>query len=357
VVTQALDQPQVVHTDSLGNDGDLDVLTAALGEPSVTWSENTLADTTGFQPPKAIESEIDGAVDLHTADLNGNGTVDVLAASLRDDLVAWYENNGDGTFSEKKVLSTDLDGASAVRAADFDRDGDTDIVAGAVLAEKVVWYENKGDGTFQDGVPIATDVQGLETLHVSDLDRDDVPDVLVVAYQESTINRYEPKDPSADSLRFVERPAVGTNLQEPIDVHTADLFQDGTKDLLAGTVGPESLFLFENRTERDTLGAFGEKQMLAREVRTVEDIGTGDLDGDGDQDVLAAAFGSGAVVWVENKGTGTFAAPQPIATDVPNVISIDVADVDRDGDLDILVASQANNTIAWYENRLVDESL
>jgi hypothetical protein len=122
-------------------------------------------------------------------------------------------------------------------------------------------------------------------------------------------------------------------------------------------VGTESLFLFENRTERDTLGAFGEKQMLAREVRTVEDIGTGDLDGDGDQDVLAAAFGSGAVVWVENKGTGTFAAPQPIATDVPNVISIDVADVDRDGDLDILVASQANNTIAWYENRLVDESL
>jgi hypothetical protein len=356
VVTQGLDQPQVVHTDSLGNDGDLDVLTAALGRTSVAWSENTLSDTSGFQPPKSIDAGIDGAVDLHSADLSGNGTVDVLAASLRDDLVAWYENKGDGTFSEKRTLSTDLDGASAVRTADFDQDGDTDVVAGAVLAETVVWYENKGNGEFRDGVPIATDVQGLETLHISDLDGDDVPDVLVVAYQDSTINRYEPKDPSADSMQFVERPAVGTNLEEPIDVHTADLSQDGTQDLLAGTVGAESLYLFENQTQRDTLGAFGPKQLLARDVRTVEDIGTGDLDGDGDQDVFAAAFGSGTVVWVENKGNGTFAPPRPIATDVPNVISIDVADVDADGDLDVLTASQANNTIGWYENRVVDEA-
>ena len=354
VVTQALDQPQVVHTDSLGNDGDLDVLTAALGGTSVAWSENTLSDTTGFQPPRSIDASINGAVDLHSADLSGNGTVDVLAASLRDDLVAWYENKGDGTFSEKRVLSTDLNGASAVRAADFDQDGDTDVVAGAVLAEEVVWYENKGGGEFRDGVPIATGVQGLETLHISDLDGDDVPDVLVVAYQENTINRYEPKDPAADSLRFVERPAIGTNLKEPIDVHTADLSQDGTQDLLAGTVGSESLYLFENRTGRDTLDAFGAKQLLAPEVRTVEDIATGDLDGDGDQDVFAAAFGSGTVVWIENKGNGTFASPRPIATDVPNVISIDVADVDADGDLDVLTASQANNTIGWYENRVVD---
>lgn len=354
VVTQALDQPQIVHTDSLGDDGDLDVLVAALGRTSVAWSENTITGTRGFEAPKPIDTAINGAVDLYSADLSGNGRVDVLAASLRDDLLAWYENKGDGTFSKKQTLSADLNGASAVRAADFDQDGDTDVVAGGVLAESVVWYENKGGGEFRDGEPLATNVQGLETLHISDLDRDDVPDVLVVAYQENTINRYEPKDPSADSLQFVERPAVGTNLQEPIDVHTADLFQDGTKDLLAGTVGPESLFLFENRTERDTLGAFGKKQMLARDVRTVEDIDTGDLDDDGDQDVLAAAFGSGTVVWVQNEGTGTFASPQPIATDVPNVMSIDVADVDRDGDLDLLVASQANNTIGWYENRLSD---
>jgi hypothetical protein len=357
VVTQALDQPQVVHTDSLGNDGDLDVLTAALEGTAVAWSENTLsADTKDFQAPKPIDAAIDGAVDLHSADLSGNGTVDVLAASLRDDLVAWYENKGDGTFSEKQTLSADLDGASAVRAADFDQDGDMDVVAGAVLAKKVVWYENEGGGEFRDGVPIATDVQGLETIHISDLDQDEVPDVLVVAYQDSTINRYEPKDPSADSLQFAERPAVGTNLEEPIDVHTADLSQDGTQDLLAGTVGTESLYLFENRIDRDTLGAFGEKQMLARGVRTVEDIDTGDLDGDGDEDVFAAAFGSGTVVWVENKGKGTFAPPRPIATDVPNVISIDVADVDADGDLDVLTASQANNTIGWYENQLVNET-
>ncbi|PSQ96899.1 MAG: hypothetical protein BRD55_04445 [Bacteroidetes bacterium SW_9_63_38] len=356
VVSQSLEQPQVVRADSLGDDSSLDVLAAALGRPSVAWSENARSDTSGFQAPKPIGTAIDGAVDLHSADLTGNGRVDVLAISLRDDMVAWYKNEGRGTFGERKTLSADLDGASTVGTADVDGDGDADVVVGAVLAQTVVWFENKGGGEFRDGVPIATDVQGLETIHIADLDRDDVPDVLAVAYQDNIINRYEPADSSSDSLRFVERPAVGTDLQEPIEVHAANLSQDAPPDLLAGTVGAESLFLFENRTDRDTLEAFGDKQMLAREARTIEDIEAGDLDDDGDQDVLAAAFDSGTVVWVENKGERTFAPPRTIAMGVPNVISIDVTDVDGDGDLDVLTASQADNTIGWHENRLVDDT-
>lgn len=359
VVTQAMEQPQVVRTDSLGENGTLDVLTAALGRRAVAWSENTPTEPGGFRAPKVIEESVDGVVDLATADLTGNGRVDVLSASLRDDVVAWYRNEGDGTFSAPQPLDVAADGASAVRAADFDQDGDMDVVAGAVLDQTVTWYENQGDGTFSDGTPIATNVQGLETLHISDLDRDTVPDVLVVAYKDSTINRYEPKAPSADSLQFVERPAVGADLQDPIDVHTADLFGNGRNDLLAGTVGSHSLVLFKNRgQEPDDASPFGEPRLLAHEsTKTVEDIGTGDLDGDGDEDIVAAAFASGAVVWVENQGNGLFAAPQPVATNVPNVISLDVADVDRDGDLDVITASQADNTIGWYENRLADERL
>jgi len=356
VVTQAMEQPQVVRVDSLGEGAPLDVLTAALGRTAVAWSENTPAEPGGFRPPRAIEESVDGVVDLATADLTGNGRVDVLSASLRDDVVAWYKNEGDGTFAAPQPLDVAADGASAVRTADFDQDGDVDVVAGAVLDQTVTWYENQGDGTFSDGTPIATNVQGLETLHISDLDRDGVPDVLVVAYKDSTINRYEPRDPSADSLRFVERPAVGADLDDPIDVHTADLFGNGRTDLLAGTVGTRSLVLFKNEgASEGGKSPFGDRRVLARTTKTVEDIGTGDLDGDGDTDILAAAFASDAVVWVQNQGGGTFAAPQPVATNVPNVISLDVADVDQDGDLDIITASQADNTIGWYENRLADE--
>jgi len=350
-VATDLQQPQVVHTDSLGDDEDLDVLVAALGEQSIAWSENTDTDDRRFRTPSVIEPAVDGVVDVTTSDLTGNGRVDVVSASLRDDVVAWYENEGDGTFGEAQPLDTEADGAVAVRTADLDGDGDTDVVAGALFDETVTWYENLGNGTFAEGRVMADSVRGLETLHVTDLDDDRVPDVLVVSYQDSTIARYEP-DVSDDSVRFVERPPVGTNLREPIDVHTADLLGNDRKDVLAGKVGEESLVLYENRAQGSTQPTFGNERILSTGLQTIEEIATGDLDGDGDQDIFVAAFGSNRVVWFENLGDGTFGPAQPIATDVPDVISLSVADVDGDGDVDVLAASQSDNTVAWYENHL-----
>jgi serine/threonine protein kinase len=350
-VADDLEQPQVVHTDSLGSDGDLDVLIAALGEQSLTWSENSEASEPRFQPPTAIETAVDGVVDVATGDLTGNGRVDVISASLRDDVLAWYENEGDGTFSDARSLDDEADGAMAVRAADLDRDGDTDVVAGALLDETVTWYENLGDGRFAEGRVVADSVSGLETLNITDLDNDDVPDVLVVSYRDNTIARYE-STVSDDSVRFVERPPVGTNLRDPIEVHTADLLGNGREDVLAGKAGAQPLVLFENRARGANQPTFGNKRILSTGLETIEEIGTGDLDGDGDQDIFVAAFGSDRVVWFENLGDGTFGPAEPIATDVPDVISLSVADVDRDGDVDVLVASQTGNTVAWYENFL-----
>ena len=37
---------------------------------------------------------------VETADLDGDGDLDVLSASEADDKVAWYENLGGGAFSD-----------------------------------------------------------------------------------------------------------------------------------------------------------------------------------------------------------------------------------------------------------------
>jgi hypothetical protein len=346
-------QPQVVRADSLGNDGDLDVLMAALGERAVVWSENTLSERGRFSAPTAIDTTTGGAVDVTTADLTGDGRVDVLSASMQDDAVAWYENRG-GTFGEARPLDAEARGAVAVRAADLDRDGRTDVLAGHVLDRTVTWYQNQGAGQFSAGRVVADSVRGLETLHVSDLDADGVPDVLVVSYKDSTIARYEPTRPAEDSVRFVRRPPVGTNLREPIEVHTADVLGNGRADVLAGKAGEEPLVLYENRAKGANQPTFGNKRILSTGLRTIEEIDTGDIDGDGDLDIFAASFESNRVVWFENLGDGTFGPAQPVATGVPNVVSLTVADVDRDGDVDVLAASQTGNTVAWYENHLAE---
>lgn len=346
-------QPQVVRADSLTGDGDLDVVMAALGERAVTWSENTLSGNGRFRAPAAIDTTTGGAVDVTTADLNGNGRVDVLSASMQDDVVAWYENQGE-TFSGARPLDTEADGAAAVEAVDLDGDGDTDVVAGHVLDRTVTWYENRGKGRFKAGGVVVDSVRGLETLNISDLDNDDVPDLLVVSYKDSAITRYEPERQAGDSVRFVQRPPVGTNLREPIEVHTADVVGNGRVDVLAGKAGEEPLVLYENRAKGANQPTFGNKRVLSTGLRTIEEIDTGDIDGDGDLDIFAAAFESNRVVWFENLGDGTFGPAQPVATGVPNVISLIVADVDEDGDVDVLVASQTGNTVEWHENHLVE---
>lgn len=352
VLAEEVDQPQVVHPDSLGEDGDLDVLVASLGAEALTWSENSGAGPVRFESPRPIESAVDGMVDVATADLNDSGRVDVVAASLEDDVVAWYENQGEGAFGEARPLASDADGAVAVETADFEGDGDVDVVAGALLDETVRWYENEGGGTFAEGDVIAEDVGGLESLHISDLDGDDVPDVLIVSYRDSTIRRYEPQRSGAGSLTFVERPPVGTLLREPISIHTADVIGNGRPDVLAGKAGEESLVLYENRRGKGDRLTFGNKRILASGLQTVESIDTGDVDGDGDQDIFAASFDTGEVVWFENLGGGSFGPAQPVLTDIPDVISLNVADVDGDGDVDVFAASQADGTVGWVENYL-----
>jgi len=61
-------------------------------------------------------------------DVDGDGDMDVLSASFYDDKIAWYENDGSESFTER-IISTAADGANSVYAADVDGDGDMDVLS------------------------------------------------------------------------------------------------------------------------------------------------------------------------------------------------------------------------------------
>ena len=56
-------------------------------------------------------------------DMDGDGDLDFLSASYRDDKIAWYENDGSQNFAAR-TITTAADGARSVFAADVDGDGD-----------------------------------------------------------------------------------------------------------------------------------------------------------------------------------------------------------------------------------------
>ncbi|MEM9825893.1 MAG: choice-of-anchor M domain-containing protein [Planctomycetota bacterium] len=72
-----------------------------------------------------------------------------------------------------------------------------------------------------------------------------------------------------------------------------------------------------------------------------------DFDGDGDMDILGAAFDAGAVFWFENTGDGGFGPRQMIDSEATDVWWVEPADMDGDGDLDILASSYSGDLVMY----------
>ena len=94
--------------------------------------------------------------------------------------------------------------------------------------------------------------------------------------------------------------------------------------------------------------AFGPAQELTDAVLPLRCAHAADLDGDGDEDLLAG--GAGRLDWFQNLGAGSFGEGRRISSGVGGIGGIDTADLDGDGDLDVLSASYIGNKIAWFEN-------
>ena len=94
---------------------------------------------------------------VYAADIDNDGDMDVLSSSYSDDKIAWYENDGaaDPSFTAR-TIATAADGAYSVYAADIDNDGDMDVLSASVTDDKIAWYENDGaaDPSFTARTPL-----------------------------------------------------------------------------------------------------------------------------------------------------------------------------------------------------------
>ena len=120
-----------VYAADVDGDGDLDVLGASVLADSIGWWENTIGDGSAWTQ-HIISSAVDGATEVYAADVDGDGDLDVVCSAATADTITWWENAaGDGSTWTEHVLSSTFDSAYSVYAADVDSEGDIDVLGAA----------------------------------------------------------------------------------------------------------------------------------------------------------------------------------------------------------------------------------
>ena len=191
-ISVAADYARSVFAADVDGDGDVDVLSASSFDDKIAWYENDGNPGTPGFTAHTISTAANVASSVFAADVDGDGDTDVLSASVFDDKIAWYENDGNpGTPGfTAHTISTAANGAYSVFAVDVDGDGDTDVLSASSFDDKIAWYENDGSENFTT-YTISNAADRAQSVIAADVDGDGDMDVLSASRDDDKIAWYE----------------------------------------------------------------------------------------------------------------------------------------------------------------------
>lgn len=387
--------PESLHLVDIDEDSDLDVLMGARFDNQLSWFEN---DGNGSYGPVAdITNTMTDVRDAFGADFDGDGDTDVVAVSLNDNRLVWYRNlDGQGDFGSE-INIYNIPGPTHVLGADLDDDGDNDLLVATFLGNRMVWYENlTGNGDFGPEQLVFDSGPNFASIDVGDVDGDNDLDILSVT-QDDNINIFINTDGNGnfafnqtvfstgdiinnaqwididgdsdldivssyggdDTVVWLENTdgngnyaleeVLTSNLAFPVSALGGDMDGDGDIDIVAAGRNDDTVIWFENL---DGQGDFSSQIIISNYRFEPTQLAIGDLDGDGTLDIVTTSFEGFDTLWYRNSnGNGDFEPSRVLASFTHYPWEVYVADVDGDNDLDVVSASRFDNKIAWYENK------
>jgi hypothetical protein len=283
--------PKRVVLGDVDGDGDLDMLTANQGSSTVSVRLNDGAGTFGGGSEIGVDTY---PTRVALGDLDGDGDLDLLVATYTG-LLNVRLNDGTGTFHPGQSVRAQVSVTDAV-LGDVDGDGDLDVLATNFIPETVSVRLNDGTGTFSSTLEIAT--PSPQSLVAGDVDGDGDLDMLVTSISTSTARIYLNTGPGA--FTFSQSVPVGIG---PTNAALGDVDGDGDLDLLtANDFGYVSLC---RNTGQGLFANTNTAGYLLTDFINAVDLVVGDVDGDGDLDLVT----SGSAVGIRlNGGTATSSA-------------------------------------------------
>ena len=143
--------PVPVHLEDMDGDGDLDIV---VGAADVMLVNSGTAGGGGFPTFTSVPVFGGYGNGIGVADINGDGTPDLVRSSQYLKLVEWRPVDAAGGLGATDPVATRTDMAIDVCVGDFDGDGDVDVATSWWSADELVWYANDGTGVFGSQIPV-----------------------------------------------------------------------------------------------------------------------------------------------------------------------------------------------------------
>jgi len=292
-----------------------------------------------------IEGNFDGAISVYSEDFDGDGDMDVLGAAYLDDDITWWENaDGSGTSWTEHIVDGNFNGVRSIHSTDINGDGDMDVIGAAFVADNIAYWENAdGSGTSWYERTIDGDFAGAISVYSEDINGDGDMDVVGAAYDANSIAYWENANGSGTS--WYERTIDG-DFAGAISIYSEDIDGDGDMDLLGAAYTGWDLTWWENVNGAGTVWS---KHIIHGNFYYISAVYAADINGDGDMDVLAAAR-PGWICWWENTGSATSWIQRGVDWNFTGAWSVLSEDMDGDGDMDVLGAAVIADDISWWEN-------
>ena len=326
-------------------DDDLDVFVGVDGGPSVLLRNDGDFAFVDVAVEAGVAAVGDRVFTAAAGDVDGDGDADLYLGNWN----ASAPEHGDGTAPNRLLRNdggvfTDVTAEAAVdchgRAtlglamADFDADGALDIYVANDFFDACLYW-GRGDGTFVEDAQAAGVASGAfhgMGVATGDIDGDLDLDLYVTddeVVDDSWGNALYLNDGAGQRTFASKARAMGLDALSTLAVNwlvcwgvgLVDLDQDGDLDVHVATHGQRDELLWRNHD-----GAFTAERGLMRALGDADARGSayGDIDGDGDLDVVIGRRGAGLQVLRNDTAGGAWlvVAPRPLAAAPGAVVTV-----------------------------------